>query len=106
MALAKSTSKSIYADLEPDERTERINKLLSKLHIALDCETLNQSSLSAAKDGTVKDDGKPKTNTTQQADATRSAFLAGQSEERVQALSVIMLHLCSGLQHAQGNLNQ
>ncbi|XP_062714468.1 PDZ domain-containing protein 8 [Aedes albopictus] len=106
MALAKSTSKSIYADLEPDERTERINKLLSKLHIALDCETLNQSSLSAGKDGTVKDDGKPKTNTTQQVDATRSAFLAGQSEERVQALSVIMLHLCSGLQHAQGNLNQ
>lgn len=29
MALAKSTSKSIYADLEPDERTERINKLVS-----------------------------------------------------------------------------
>lgn len=42
----------------------------------------------------------------QQSDAARSAFLAGQSDERVQALSVIMLHLCSGLQHVQGNLSQ
>ncbi|XP_062554858.1 PDZ domain-containing protein 8 [Armigeres subalbatus] len=106
MALAKSTSKSIYADLEPDQRTEKINKLLSKLHIALDCETLNQSALSATKEGVTKDEGKSKPSSTQQVDATRSAFLTGQSEERVQALSVIMLHLCSGLQHAQGNLNQ
>ncbi|XP_065083846.1 PDZ domain-containing protein 8 isoform X2 [Ochlerotatus camptorhynchus] len=107
MALAKSTSKSIYADHEPDVRTENINKLLSKLHIALDCETLNQSSLSATKEGVATDDGKDKLAVgSQQVDATRSAFLAGQSEERVQALSVIMLHLCSGLQHAQGNLNQ
>lgn len=34
------------------------------------------------------------------------AFLVGQSEERVQALSVIMLHLCTGLQFAQGVANQ
>lgn len=33
------------------------------------------------------------------------AFLVGQSEERVQALSVIMLHLCTGLQYAQGVAN-
>lgn len=31
----------------------------------------------------------------------RKAFLIGQSEERVQALSVLMLHLCTGLQYAQ-----
>lgn len=37
---------------------------------------------------------------------TRRAFLVGQSEERVQALSVIMLHLCTGLQYAQGVANQ
>lgn len=37
-----------------------------------------------------------------QSDETRRAFLVGQSEERVQALSVIMLHLCTGLQFAQG----
>uniref|UniRef100_A0A182IYM2 Uncharacterized protein n=1 Tax=Anopheles atroparvus TaxID=41427 RepID=A0A182IYM2_ANOAO len=52
-------------------------------------------------------DGKGKSPTQQQQqqqqqhDSTRSAFLAGQSEERVQALSIIMLHLCSGLQNVQ-----
>ncbi|XP_058448216.1 PDZ domain-containing protein 8 [Malaya genurostris] len=104
MALAKSSSKTIYAEYEADVRTEKINKLLSKLHIALDCETLNQTLLSAGRDGGNKDETRK--STPPPTDATRSAFLAGQSEERVQALSVIMLHLCSGLQHAQGNINQ
>lgn len=35
-------------------------------------------------------------------DLARKAFLVGKSEERISALSIIMLHLCSGLQHAQG----
>lgn len=39
-------------------------------------------------------------------DMALKALLLGQSEERVQALSVIMLHLCSGLQHAQGVAGQ
>lgn len=39
-------------------------------------------------------------------DDTAKAFLIGQSEERVQALSVIMLHLCTGLQYAQGVATQ
>lgn len=41
-----------------------------------------------------------------EAEIARCAFLLGQSEERVHALSVIMLYLCSGLQSAQGNVNQ
>lgn len=41
-----------------------------------------------------------------QHDLARKAFLLGQSEERVQALSVIMLYLCTGLQYAQGIANQ
>ncbi|XP_053680842.1 PDZ domain-containing protein 8 [Anopheles nili] len=121
MALAKSTSKTMYGECEPDVRTEKINKLLSKLHIALDYETINQSVLNATKDSSSssgssvgganpnsKDiaDGKAKSAVEQQHDGTRSAFLAGQSEERVQALSIIMLHLCSGLQYVQGNLGQ
>lgn len=39
-------------------------------------------------------------------DDTAKAFSIGQSEERVQALSVIMLHLCTGLQYAQGVATQ
>ncbi|XP_055539904.1 PDZ domain-containing protein 8 isoform X2 [Wyeomyia smithii] len=104
MSLAKSSSKAIYAEYESDVRTEKINKLLSKLHIALDCETLNQSVLSTAKGDCTKEDEKPKSSV-QTPDGTRSAFLAGQSEERVQALSILMLHLCSGLQHAQGSIS-
>ena len=34
-------------------------------------------------------------------DVARKAFLVGESDERVQALSIIMLYLCTGLQHAQ-----
>uniref|UniRef100_A0A182QUE3 PDZ domain-containing protein n=1 Tax=Anopheles farauti TaxID=69004 RepID=A0A182QUE3_9DIPT len=160
MALAKSTSKTMYGECESDVRTEKINKLvstgghggggggdsgvdrigggdktpptshLSKLHIALDYETINQSVLSATKDSNSSSgssvgganantkelaDGKggksiaqpqQQQQQQQQHDSTRSAFLAGQSEERVQALSIIMLHLCSGLQYVQGNLGQ
>uniref|UniRef100_A0A182T8U0 Uncharacterized protein n=1 Tax=Anopheles maculatus TaxID=74869 RepID=A0A182T8U0_9DIPT len=63
MALAKSSSKTMYGDCEPDVRTDKINKLvrvagadtrasstLSKLHIALDYETINQSVLNAPKE--------------------------------------------------------
>lgn len=39
-------------------------------------------------------------------ESAKKAFLIGQSEERVQALSVIMLYLCTGLQFAQGVANQ
>lgn len=39
-------------------------------------------------------------------DETHKTLLTGQSEERVQALSVIMLHLCTGLQYAQGVATQ
>lgn len=48
----------------------------------------------------------PKKSKDYEVDAARGAFLIGQSEERVQALSVIMLHLCTGLQYAQGVASQ
>jgi hypothetical protein len=32
---------------------------------------------------------------------TRIAFLIGKSDEKVQALTVLMLHFCAGLQHTQ-----
>lgn len=51
-------------------------------------------------------DSTPKKSKENPHEAARKAFLIGQSEERVQALSVIMLHLCTGLQYAQGVANQ
>lgn len=47
----------------------------------------------------------PKKSKDYEHELAEKAFLIGQSEERVQALSVIMLHLCTGLQYAQGVAN-
>lgn len=41
-----------------------------------------------------------------QHDTAKKTFLIGQSEERVQAMSAIMLYLCTGLQYAQGVATQ
>lgn len=95
---------------------------LAKLRLALDSETTAHANLATApaestriplpsNNGTITTD-KPTIDTPtkkakeNQHDLARKAFLIGQSEERVQALSVIMLHLCTGLQYAQGVANQ
>lgn len=91
---------------------------LSKLRLALDSETtahanliasLNADTTSALGNGSNESTPKKAAATTTKEnphDLARKAFLIGQSEERVQALSVIMLHLCTGLQYAQGVANQ
>lgn len=133
MSLAKSASHYLYSDIEPVERVEKINSLLSKLRLALDTETSNHADLmidsndlklSQQKDksaqsldlrlgldSTLLQQAKPPSSSeTKDLDLetkmAKLAFLLGQSEERVQALSIIMLHLCSGLQHAQGIATQ
>lgn len=77
------------------------NVQLARLRITLDVETTYNSEISnlevPADVATTELNSKSPTS-----DVARKAFLAGQSEERVQALSVVMLYLCSGLQHAQG----
>lgn len=142
MGLAKTSSRSLYGDLEPNDCVDKINILvgrigeyevlllstnsvstpqLARLRILLDVETTNYARLSstpAATDepvkssdstsreqpatGTAAEQRRSSTASLSQSDETRRAFLVGQSEERVQALSVIMLHLCTGLQFAQG----
>lgn len=104
---------------------------LSKLRLALDSETTahanlvasetikllsdttpernpNSSSLTPEKSkrGSSSAESTPKKPRENEHDLAGKAFLVGQSEERVQALSVIMLHLCTGLQYAQGVANQ
>lgn len=132
MSLAKSASHHLYADMEPLDRVERITNLLTKLRLALDFETSNHADLTVRSNelrqmrsspasvdalrlssdslllqtkpaaGPVE----PPKDVELDAKMTKCAFNLGQSEERVQALSVLMLHLCSGLQHAQGIANQ
>uniref|UniRef100_A0A1B0GJQ9 PDZ domain-containing protein 8 n=1 Tax=Lutzomyia longipalpis TaxID=7200 RepID=A0A1B0GJQ9_LUTLO len=124
MTLAKTSSLQLYTELEPAKRVDKINEVLAKLRLALDMETTTHADLSMASaelrtaklskvesprvssdanHGGKGSDARKAASREKEAEAemARIAFLLGQSEERVQALSVIMLHLCSALQHAQ-----
>ncbi|XP_018317748.1 PDZ domain-containing protein 8 isoform X2 [Mycetomoellerius zeteki] len=82
MSRARDTGKFLYKYLEPQERVEKINAMMGKLKNALDAETTSRLELS------------------QNGDADSMKLIA-QSDLRVQALSVLLLHYCAGLQHAQ-----
>ncbi|XP_018398881.1 PREDICTED: PDZ domain-containing protein 8 isoform X2 [Cyphomyrmex costatus] len=82
MSRARDTGKFLYKYLEPQERVEKINTMMGKLKNALDAETTSRLELS------------------QNGDADSMKLIA-QSDLRVQALSVLLLHYCAGLQHAQ-----
>ncbi|XP_063242954.1 PDZ domain-containing protein 8 isoform X2 [Bacillus rossius redtenbacheri] len=90
MNIAKSTGKDLYASLSLTERKEKINSMIVKLKAAMDAET--QSRMQLAREEQENKD--PETS-------TRVAFLIGKSDQRVQALAVLMLHFCAGLQHTQ-----
>ena len=87
MSRAKDTGKFLYKFLEPQERVGKINDMMGKLKTALDAETTSRLELSQSGDmGSIK--------------------LIAQSDLRVQALSVLLLHYCAGLQHAQEALDR
>lgn len=64
---------------------------IAKLKAAIDSETESRHGLSREEQTCRNDAGA----------STRLAFLIGKSDEKVQALAVLMLHFCSGLQHIQ-----
>lgn len=63
---------------------------ISKLKVAIDEETQRRMELAQKVH-----------ETTDPSEHTRIAFLIGKSDEKVQALAVLMLHFCAGLQHIQ-----
>ncbi|XP_043487942.1 PDZ domain-containing protein 8 isoform X2 [Polistes fuscatus] len=87
MSRAKDTGKFLYKFLEPLERVEKMNDMIGKLKTALDAETTSRLELS-------------------QSGENDSIKLIAQSDLRVQALSVLLLHYCAGLQHAQEALEK
>ncbi|OAD61820.1 PDZ domain-containing protein 8 [Eufriesea mexicana] len=87
MSRAKDTGKFLYKHLELQERVEKINTMMGKLKTALDAETTSRLELS-------------------QSGEIDSIKLIAQSDLRVQALSVLLLHYCAGLQHAQEALDR
>lgn len=120
MTLAKDASKELFSERSSADRMSKINELLTKLRLALDSETSNHSKLlevnpnessiiKSVSNESTRSQSNEKINETEAAISpnskeanARKAFDLGKSEERVQALSVIMLYLCTGLQHAQG----
>jgi hypothetical protein len=63
---------------------------ISKLKAAIDEETQLRMELTQKEQ-----------ETRDPSEHTRIAFLIGKSDEKVQALAVLMLHFCAGLQHTQ-----
>ncbi|KAE8751360.1 hypothetical protein FOCC_FOCC001931 [Frankliniella occidentalis] len=95
MAVAKATGKELYSGLPPLQRIERINKMISKLKISMDSESSLRMQL-ARKEVDCQDS----------TEKARLAFLIGKCDEKVQALAILMLHFCAGLQHTQDQEEQ
>lgn len=87
---AKASGRQLFADLPPDLRKQRIDAVMTKLKVAIDAESHVHMKL--AKEEQAGNDSSAK---------ARNAFLVGKSEEKLQAMTVLMLHLCAGLQDAQ-----
>lgn len=90
MGFAKESGKTLYEDLNLSERKAKINEMINKLKSAIDSESEIRFTL-AKEEQTSKDP----TN------KTKTAFLIGKSDQKAEALTVLMLHFCAGLQHIQ-----
>ncbi|KAK6620823.1 hypothetical protein RUM43_011119 [Polyplax serrata] len=90
MDFAKETGKTLYEELDLIERRDKINEMLNQLKGLINEETEIRFSL--VKEEQIENDATNK---------AKIAFLIGKSDEKVQALTVLMMHFCSGLQHIQ-----
>ncbi|XP_075226255.1 PDZ domain containing 8 isoform X2 [Lycorma delicatula] len=91
--VAKASGRQLFADLPPDLRKQRIDAVMTKLKAAIDAESHVHMKLVKEEQGSLDTSIK-----------ARTAFLIGKSEEKLQAMTVLMLHCCAGLQDAQDNL--
>ncbi|EEB17881.1 conserved hypothetical protein [Pediculus humanus corporis] len=90
MDFAKETGKTLYEDLKLDERKDKINEMINKLNVAINAEADTRTTL--VREEQVEKD---------QTNKAKIAFLIGKSDEKTQALAILMLHFCAGLQHIQ-----
>lgn len=90
MDAAKETGQQLYVDVAHEEKVEKINMMVGELKKALDAVTLEHIELTKQMSLEVCEVEKAKI-----------AFLMGQTDAKVHALSVLMLHYCSGLQQTQ-----
>lgn len=94
---------NLTSSLNDINKTPEKNQLISVQHVETIRAPTDSHLLLQTKGPSAESSKKTQKEVQENA---KKAFLIGQSEERVQALSVIMLYLCTGLQYAQGVANQ
>ncbi|XP_066255408.1 PDZ domain-containing protein 8 [Euwallacea similis] len=87
---AKESGQRLYALLAPEEKKEKINLMMAELKKTLDLSTSEHMELT-----------KKLSTEESEVEKAKLAFLIGQADAKVHALSVLMLHYCSGLQYTQ-----
>ncbi|XP_046670278.1 PDZ domain-containing protein 8-like isoform X2 [Homalodisca vitripennis] len=93
MDQAKATGRQLFADLAPEARKQRIDAVMAKLKSAMDEESETHMRLSREEQASTSSEAR-----------ARAAFLLGKSEEKLHALTVLMLHCCAGLQDSHDTL--
>ncbi|CAG9766081.1 unnamed protein product [Ceutorhynchus assimilis] len=87
---AKESGQKMYANLSVEEKKEKINLMMAELKKTLDLSTAEHMDLTK-KLGSEESE----------VEKAKLAFMIGQADAKVHALSVLMLHYCSGLQYTQ-----
>ncbi|XP_017773044.1 PREDICTED: PDZ domain-containing protein 8 [Nicrophorus vespilloides] len=90
MEIAKETGRQLYSSMQEDEKMDKITAMMTELKKTFDTITNEHADISkrlGAEESEVE--------------KAKLAFLLGQADAKIQGLSVLMLHYCSGLQHSQ-----
>ncbi|XP_054272610.1 PDZ domain-containing protein 8 [Macrosteles quadrilineatus] len=93
MDQAKATGRQLFADMAPEARKKKIDIVMAKLKAMIDDESQNHLRLTKEEQSSSTTEAKAK-----------AAFLLGKSEEKLHALTVLMLHCCAGLQDSHDTL--
>ncbi|XP_044730978.1 PDZ domain-containing protein 8 [Chrysoperla carnea] len=87
MDIAKESSKNLCKDVSQEQRATKISAMIANLKTSLDVQTTKHCEL------LQKLNDEPNEN-----EKARTAFLIGEADSQIQALSILMLYFCSGLQ--------
>ncbi|XP_064636736.1 PDZ domain-containing protein 8-like isoform X2 [Lineus longissimus] len=92
---AKQMGKELYSHLSLEERREKLDAMVTKFQNEIDTESENRAELARME--------REATDSAQKS-SIRSKIK--KSDEKIQALAVLMLHYCAGLQHCLDNMEE
>lgn len=92
---AKEMGKELYSGVDPIERHQKLENMVAKLQQEIDMETQLKTEVASSLRHAMTD---------AQRRAINEKLL--KSDEKIEALAVLLLHYCSGLQHCMEQLNQ